>query len=631
MLSQLRKGVSSWIAKIFIGILILSFAVWGVSGIALTSTNNNVAEVGDVEITRQDFEKLYPTVINEWTQRLKTRLTREQIRAFQIPTQVLTRLVNQAVVENHANNLTLSVSDEQIGKVISEDPQLKDATGQFNKDILKQVLLSERISEQQFFNEQREASIRRQITSIFSQKKIIPEVLINSIYHHREDKLKAEYFIIPETVIPKPKEPTEEALKAYYETSKSAYEAPEFRKVALYALSVNELKKSFTPQEEDIKKTYEARKKSLISPETRVFDQILFETKEKAEEAHKALEQGTSFEKVAKDFGQDGKATSIGPVTRQAMADKSLAGAVFGLEKDKYTGPVEGTFAIVIAKVKTIKKREEKTLEDVRKDIVDLLKTREVQKKVKVLYDQVEDLRAGGATIADVAKEMGGKAVVIEKMNANSAGPDGKPVKDLPPTTKLSSAIFEAAIGDDTVPVRHQDGGYVWFDVLDIMPKRIKTYDEVKADVKTAFIKKEQKQLAATFASDTEKRIKGGEDFAKVAASLKAKIEKPDAFGRGAVAKDIPAYISNKLFSIKPGEVLSDLGPKNEKWLVIKVLSHEPAKTEGKPYEVYKKKVLDELQVEMTDDLVAEYLKRAKSYYKVETNQTLFEQLVNGL
>lgn len=631
MLSQLRKGVSTWIAKIFIGILILSFAVWGVSGIALTSTSNTLAEVGDVEVTRQDFEKLYPSVVNEWNQRLQQRLNRQQIRLFKIPEQVLNRLVNQAVVENHARKLNLGVSDAQIGKVITNDPQLRDATGQFNKELLKQVLREERITEEQYFNAQREVSQRRQITSLFSTKRPIPDVLINSMYRHREDKLKVAYFQIPDSAAKKPEAPDEGTLKDYYETTKGAYEAPEFRKVALYVLSVEALKKEITPSEEDIKATYEARKKNYVTPATRTFDQILFENKAKADEAHAALKKGESFEKVAKDFGEGGKTVSVGPVTVSAMADKKLAESVFALKKDEYSEPITGTFATVILKIKEATERVEKPLKDVRTEIEDLLKAREASKKIKSLYDQVEDLRAGGMSVIDVAKEMDGAPLVFENMSVRGQGPDGKAIKDMPPTKRLAVSVFEAAVGDDTVPVRHQDGGYVWFDVLKITPKRIKTFDEVKDKVKENWLAKETKQAQAEFASETEKRIKGGEDFNKVAASLKAKVVTPDAVGRGAVAKDIPVSFVNQLFTVKTGEVTSGLGEGNKSWLVVKVLDRVAAKTEGPAFEAYRKKLIEELRTEITDDMVQEYLKRAKSSYKVEENKQLFDQIINGL
>ncbi len=631
MLSQLRKGAGTWVAKIFIGILILSFAVWGVEGLMLGNRDTALAKVGDIEITRADYQQLLPNVVQQRSQRFNTRLTRQQIQAFGIPDQVKNQLITQAVVANHGMDLKLGVSDEKIGQMIQNAPELKDNTGQFNKELLKQILRNERLSEADFFKEQRNQSLRSQVTSVFSQKKPIPDVLINALYQHREDKLEIEYFAIPETAIEKTKEPTQADLKSYFEKSKQNFIAPEYRKVALYVLSLEELGKKTKVSEDDIKKTYEARKKSFITPETRTYEQVVFETKEKALEAHKALQNGDKFEDIAKKYGRDKKSEEIGPVTKKAMADPKLAKAVFDIKEGEATAPVEGTFAITIAKVTKVKAREEKTLEDVRPDLEKQLQDRAARKEIKSLYDKVEDLRASGLSIEETAKEMGSAAQIIEALDQSGAGLDGKPLTDLPLTTRLIPSVFDAAIGDDTIPVRHKDGGYVWFDVLKIDPKRNQSFDEVKDKVKQQWLSNEQKKLASEFAADLVKKIEDGEAFEKAAQTIKAEIKTPKAFARGAEVKELPIFFVNRLFGVKADSITTGLDNTNKNWLVVKVKKHIPAKTEGPDFEAYKIKLDNELQAQMTEDLVTQYLDVARNQFGVEENKQVFDQLKSGL
>ena len=632
MLSVLRKSVGGVIAKIFIGLLILSFAVWGVEGLILSDTNVPLAKVGDVEISRVDYERMYPTVVNEWNTRLKQRLSREQLRAFDIPSQVKYRLINQAAVDSHVSNLELGVSDFSIGEAIKNDPQLRDQTGTFNKELLRQILRSERITEQQYFQTQRESALRTQLTSIFTQKKVIPKVMIDSLYHYREDKINVEYFVIPEGAVKKASEPTEAELNSFYETAKASFKAPEYRKVALYVLSMDELKKKAEISEKDVKATYELRKKSFNTPANRTYSQIVFETMEKALEAHKALIAGKDFNEVAKEFGKSTKADSVGPVTKASMADAKLADAVFGVKEGEYTAPVEGRFAITIAKVDKVVAAVEKTLEDVRPDIEKTLRERFARTEIKKLYDKVEDLRASGMGALNVAKEMNGTGIDIKAIDAKGLGTDGKPVAELPKTQRLTGAIFSSAVGDDTVSVRHSDGGYVWFDVLEIMPSRIKKQDEIKDELKAAWLDKENKRLASEFASTITKEIEDKKDFAAVASRLSAKVVKPDALGRGAkVDDDIPVVFVNRLFSVKEGGISSGLAANNKNWVIVKVNKHEAAKTSGPAYEAYKTKIETELQSELTSDLVAQYLQSAKTQFGVVENKQVFDQLKNAL
>ena len=48
MLDSLRKQTGSWIVKAFLGVLILSFAVWGIGDIFRGPSDATVATVGDV-------------------------------------------------------------------------------------------------------------------------------------------------------------------------------------------------------------------------------------------------------------------------------------------------------------------------------------------------------------------------------------------------------------------------------------------------------------------------------------------------------------------------------------------------------------------------------------------------------
>ena len=631
MLNSLRKGATTWVAKILIGLLILSFAVWGVQGLIQTQGQTQLAKVGDIEIDRQDYERLLPTVVKEWNARLKQRLSREQLKAFEIPEQVKYRLINQAIVDNHAKQLELGISDEAIGETIKEDKQFQDQAGNFNKELLKQVLRSERISEQRYFDSQRNSALRTQVTALFTQQKRLPKVLIDSLYHHREDKVEVEYFAIPGKDLKKAPEPTDEQLKEFYELTKNSYRAPEFRKVALFSLSLEELKKKAPLSEEEIKSTFEARKKRFNSPENRIFSQLTFETMEKALEAHKALNDGKKFDEVAKEFSKGKKADTVGPVTQPAMADPKLAKAIFDVKEGEYTAPVEGTFAITIAKVTKVQAAVNKTLKDLRPDIEGYLREVYARKEIRKLFDQIEDLRASGMSIADVAKEMKGKAIIIDAISARNQGKDGKAVKDVPASKNLVKSIYASAIGDDTVSVRHADGGFIWFDVLEIIPTRIKPLEEVKKEVTAAWLTKENNKIGSKYAAEIEKQILDGKSFNDMAKELSAKIVTIDPLGRGSAKQDVGASFTNRLYAVKSGDVASGLDASKKKWLIAKVKRHIPAKTSGDAYDAYVTKLESELQEEMTNDLVVQYLEGARALFGVTENQQVFNQLKDTL
>ena len=127
------------------------------------------------------------------------------------------------------------------------------------------------------------------------------------------------------------------------------------------------------------------------------------------------------------------------------------------------------------------------------------------------------------------------------------------------------------------------------------------------------------------------KKIEDGETFEKAAETIKAKIEKPKAFGRGAEVKQLPIFFVNRLFGVKTDSITTGLDSTNKNWLVVKVKKHIPAKTEGPAFDAYKTKLDNELQAEMTEDLITQYLDVARNQFGVEENKQVFDQLKSGL
>ena len=55
MLAAIRVFAKSWVAAVLIGLLILSFAVWGVSDVFKTQASNEVVHAGGRAITPAEF------------------------------------------------------------------------------------------------------------------------------------------------------------------------------------------------------------------------------------------------------------------------------------------------------------------------------------------------------------------------------------------------------------------------------------------------------------------------------------------------------------------------------------------------------------------------------------------------
>lgn len=135
MLDSIRQGVSSWAIKILLGLLILSFAVWGIGDIFLgAGANPTVATVGDKEITATEFIRSYQRDVQDLSVRVGRNVTPDQGREFGLVGQTISRLVIQSMLGETASNYGLSISDDLVRDAVWANEAFHDVTGRFDQN-----------------------------------------------------------------------------------------------------------------------------------------------------------------------------------------------------------------------------------------------------------------------------------------------------------------------------------------------------------------------------------------------------------------------------------------------------------------------------------------------------------------
>ena len=93
MLQYIRKGIGSWFTKVFLGLIILSFAVWGVGDILRGPRDRTVLSVGGLDIPISQFQNELRRVQAQ----LGPNVDMEQARQFGIVEITARRLIERGV------------------------------------------------------------------------------------------------------------------------------------------------------------------------------------------------------------------------------------------------------------------------------------------------------------------------------------------------------------------------------------------------------------------------------------------------------------------------------------------------------------------------------------------------------
>jgi foldase protein PrsA len=132
-----------------------------------------------------------------------------------------------------------------------------------------------------------------------------------------------------------------------------------------------------------IKDFYDKNKDRFAQPERRDLRIVLTKTEAKANEAKAALENGQSWETVAKKYSIDQASKAQGgklPAQAKGTLEKALDQAVFSAKKDQIKGPVKTQFGWYVFDVEKVTKASQQSLEQAKETIRQTLASQNQQK-----------------------------------------------------------------------------------------------------------------------------------------------------------------------------------------------------------------------------------------------------------
>jgi peptidyl-prolyl cis-trans isomerase D len=606
MLDALRRGSTGWIAKLLFALLVLSFTVWGVADVFTGWGRGALAKVGSHEIRHEEYQRAFQNEINLISQQSGRRITTEQAHAAGLDNRVLSQLIAWSAVETHANELGLALSDDSIAGSMKNDQAFKGPDGKFSRLAYENILDRLGVSERGFLQLRRRDELREQLTSALINGVAVPDSMLDLINGWRGETRIAEHFTIdPDKAVTVP-EPDEAKIKATYEQNKQAFMAPEYRKIALLVLSVDELKKSMVVTDAEAQTAYDESKADYNTPERRRVQQIAFKDKAAAEAAKKAIAGGKSFADAAKEAGAKDSDIDLGLISKDRLIDPKIADAVFSLAKDKVSDPIEGRFATVLVRVSDIQPAVNRSFADVKDQVKDKVATKKASELLQSQLDQVEDQRSAGKSLKDIGAQMKLQFYEIPELDRANKARDGKPAVIIADANAIVTAAFNSGVGVENDVIELGNGGYAWIDVLDITPQKQKPFEEVKADAKQVTISTERARLINELATKLVERADKGEAMSVLAtAAGAAKVDTTPAFNRTTTPQGMSKDAVTRAFTLAKGTAGSAPDENDKTRIVFKVTEITPAPPLSA---AQRTTVTSDLKNALADETLSEYV-----------------------
>lgn len=630
MLRGMRKASSNWLGKtimaVVMGVLIVSFGIWGIADIFRGFGQSTVAKIGHTEISLNEFRQIYTDRLQQISRQFGRPLTPDQARAFGLDRQVLQQTIAEAALDEEARRLGLGQSDDQIRQVIMNDPNFKGVGGNFDANRFQAVIRNFGYTEQRYVAEQRKVSLRRQITGTIGAGIEPPKAMIDVLTRYQNEQRTIEFVKLDAAQAGTVDAPSPEALATYFEDHKVQFRAPEYRKIAFVVISPEEIGKWTEVSDEDAKKVFEQRKDRLGTPEKRQIQQVVFPNVAEAQAARERLVGGMSFEDLGKERGLSASDVDLGLVAKSSL-DPAVGDAAFKLPAGEISQPIQGALGTSIVRVDKIEPGKEADYASLAGDIKREIATERARVKVADLRDKMEDERGGGASVIDASQKLGLAAVTIDAVDRSGRAPNGQPVANIPQGLDVVSQAFNTDVGVDNDAISFK-GGYVWYDVLAITPSRDRNLDEVRDQVEARW---RQDQIAAKLkakATEMVQKLEAGGKLADEAAAVGAKVETASGFKRDDSPAGVPATVVSAAFRTAKDGVGQTPVSGGSEVIVFRVTDIVDPAVDFASDPV--KKLKESLDRAQTEEQVASYVNKLETDIGTTINQAAFAQVTGA-
>jgi peptidyl-prolyl cis-trans isomerase D len=627
----MRKASSNWLGKtimaVVMGVLILSFGIWGIADIFRGFGQSVLAKVGRTEISINEFRQIYTDRLQQIGRQFGRPLTADQARAFGLDRQVLQQTVAEAALDEEARRLGLGQSDAETMRAIFSDPNFKGVGGAFDPQRFQAMIRQFGFTEPRYIAEQRRETLRRQIAGSISAGLSPSKTLIEALNRFQNEQRSIEYIKLDAAQAGTIDPPSPETLAGYFDDHKTLFRAPEYRKISFVAITPEDVGKWSEVSDEDAKKLYEQHRGQLGSPEKRQVWQMVFPNAEEAQAARSRIAAGTSFEDLAKERGLNPADVDLGMVAKSGILDPAIAEAAFSQPSGEVSQPVQGRFGVALVKVGTIQPGNEPTYESVAANLKKEIATERARTQVATLRDKMEDERGGGASVIEAGQKLGLTAVTIDAVDRSGRMPNGQLVQNIPRGLDVVSQAFNSDVGVDNDPISF-NGGYVWYDVLGITPSRERNLDEVKDQVEARWRTDQISSRLRAKATEIVQKLEQGGNLADEAASIGAKVETAAGFKRDASPSGVPSGAVAAAFRTAKDGAGQTAGSGGGEWIVFRVTDISVPPLELASEEM--KKLKESLERAMTDEQVAEYVTKLETDIGTTINEAAFAQVTGA-
>ena len=562
MIQRMRDGTEGIMAKIIIGLICIVFGLFGFGSIGtFLNPVAKVATVNGEDITQQDME-------------MSVERRRRMLMAQETPfdedrlrEDVLESLVTRTVLSQMAEDLELYFSDAELdAEIVASQAFMVD--GQFNGQQFQQVIAGAGFTPMSYRAEIRTDRLFDQMVTGIAQSAFITGREAERFEDLLAQRRDIAFIKIPTSDLLEEVIISDEEVNDYYNANLSDFVTKETIDIQYIELDRRSLAMAYDVDEQELQEYFDDNKASYSTDERRQIAHILVETSEdtdyevalaKADTTYQRLAAGEDFASVARevsdDLGSSESGGDLGLNPRGVFAPE-FETVAFSLALNEVSEPVETDFGFHIIKILDVEAANTPYLSEVRNEVEESYRYEVTEdefvskssRMAEMLFENFSELETTASSLELEVKSTG-------QVNSDSE----HPLLSLPGVTDAAFGPDVLLDGNNSDVLEVSDDLHIGLRVIDHMPSKTRSLDEVSSDV--AYILKRQgaAQLAERKAQQVVDAIESGSLAQFVADELGYVWELAPASSR--FEEDVDPFVLSEAFNLaRPEENKESVG-----------------------------------------------------------------------
>lgn len=519
------------VAYVIIGLLVISFALWGIQEYFGTGAAVTVADINDSDISLSKFNNQ----LQWYKQRQRAALGDSYALVYPdegvIKKEVLDIMLNTEVLNQQVSAAGFQISDSHLIGIIQQLPQFQK-DGEFDPGLYERLLQIQRYTKAGFEMELRTEQKLQQFRTALMDSTFVPNGDLQLFQRLSDQSRHIEYALLD--VEPEAVSVTAQEIDDHYRENQQLYRTPQRMKFAYIELKEERLRDNIQVTIKDARTIFESRPERYMTTELRKARHILLKVSDevaadaiewdeamyKANDLVKQLREGTTFTDLVKRYSEDSlsveKGGDIGFIGAGDFASTELEEALFALNVDGFSEPIRTGRGVQILQLIEIKAAKQKPFQEVKEQIVNERKHQLARQHFIEITDELANLVVEQPD--NLREAATGLDLEIQQTEWLSPGDDVE-ILAYPKVKEqaFSDDILEAGLNSALIEVA--EGHVIVFRMLEHKPSAQKTLEQVSEEINGMLTMRKAAERTAAKGQEILTQMKAGASLSSLAAA----------------------------------------------------------------------------------------------------------------